>query len=484
MSQRRLVGIDLGIASKHTVVVLGEDGSELCRRSCEPTRESLGEIERAALSGADAETKLEVVMEPTGEAWLPVAVFFSRRGHLVHRVSSAQSADMRRYLSRHAKSNRIDADTLARLPLMAPQSLRSLALDKGAQVGLNRRVRACHRLSREIGTRKTRIRALVRAMLPMTPLGGDLGKTDLAILERTGADPQRLVEIGLGRLSRLATRASHGHLGKDYAERWLGAAEDALALYEGDEAMAYEDRAAEIMSEVALLHACEAQMEVQERAREAAYLQADSQQLVRSLPGFAEVGGPLVFSFLGDVRRFPAGGHVRSFIGLAPRASETGDSDPKGQQMSKAGPSPLRSTFVRAADIARQQDPQLARIYYLQMTASGASHLKALCVVASHLAVRLYQVLGRGTPYELRDIDGRAITPEEGKALVKANWTVPEEVRRKRRSKKTRKAPQQLLEGNAKRTRRARARRPSPASILPPSSTPGVPERMRTHVPA
>jgi hypothetical protein len=47
-------------------------------------------------------------------------VFFSARGHTVFRVSSQKAADLRRFLSRHAKSNGIDADTLARLPLFDP----------------------------------------------------------------------------------------------------------------------------------------------------------------------------------------------------------------------------------------------------------------------------------------------------------------------------------------------------------------------------
>jgi len=55
-------------------------------------------------------------MEPTGPAWRPIAVYFVRRGHLVYRVSSGKAHDLRRFLSRHAKSNGIDALTLAMLP--------------------------------------------------------------------------------------------------------------------------------------------------------------------------------------------------------------------------------------------------------------------------------------------------------------------------------------------------------------------------------
>ena len=81
-------------------------------------------MEAAALAGADPGTHLVVVVEPTGPAcpaWLPIAVCFGRRGHTVIRVTAAKAADLRRFPIRHAKSNRIDAETLARLPLVAPK---------------------------------------------------------------------------------------------------------------------------------------------------------------------------------------------------------------------------------------------------------------------------------------------------------------------------------------------------------------------------
>ncbi len=120
MNDRRLVGIDLGIASAHTVRVLDGEGTAIAKRKAWPTVESLTDVETTALEGCPGGTQLEVVMEPTGPAWLPIAVFFARRGHLVFRVSSQKAADLRRFLSRHTKTNGIDADTLARLPLFDP----------------------------------------------------------------------------------------------------------------------------------------------------------------------------------------------------------------------------------------------------------------------------------------------------------------------------------------------------------------------------
>ena len=66
--------------------------------------------------------------------------------------------------------------------------------------------------------------------------------------------------------------------------------------------------------------------------------------------------------------------------------------------MSKAGPRLLRTTLIRAAETARHLDPQLARLYYVQVVERGACHLKALCVVAAHLGERAWAVLARGTP--------------------------------------------------------------------------------------
>ena len=44
------------------------------------------------------------------------------------------------------------------------------------------------------------------------------------------------------------------------------------------------------------------------------------------------------------------------------------------------------------------------------MTERGATHLKASCVVAGHLAERAWTVLNRGTPYVICDNNGAPVT--------------------------------------------------------------------------
>jgi transposase len=155
MSHRRLVGIDLGIASAHTVRVLDGEGTTIAKRKAWPTFKSLDEIEAAALAGCPAGTRLEVVMEPTGPAWMPIAVFFTTRGHVVHRVSSALAHDLRRFLSRYTKTNGIDADTLARLPLFDSPGLQPLVLPTAERDALDRRVRVTDRLTEQGAVHKS-----------------------------------------------------------------------------------------------------------------------------------------------------------------------------------------------------------------------------------------------------------------------------------------------------------------------------------------
>lgn len=443
MDHRRLVGIDLGIASAHTVRVLDGEGTTIAKRKAWPTLESLGEIEAAALDGCPPGTRLEVVMEPTGPAWMPIAVFFTTRGHIVHRVSSAKAHDLRRFLSRHTKTNGIDADTLARLPLFDPAGLQPLVLPDAERAALDRRVRVTDRLTEQGAVHKRRIKDLARQLLPMTPLTGDLGVADLAVLERY-ADPNALIRLGLKRLTAILEKASNGHQGVDRAGTWIGAAEASIELYAGHPAVAFSDLAAEIATEVRLLRAVQSELAAHAAERETCYRWVDPAQLARSLPGVADIGGPALVAAMGDPTRFARGKQFRSFTGLVPKASETGNTDRKGQPMSKAGSSLLRTTLVRAADNARRTDPQLARIYYVQMVERGKDHLGAVCVVAANLAERFWAVMNRGMPSVICDTDGRPVEPDEAKAIIADNWTVPADVRARRRHKKTGKAPQKV----------------------------------------
>jgi hypothetical protein len=328
---------------------------------------------------------------------------------------------------------------------------------------------------------KVRIKDLVRQVLPCTPLVGDLGQADLAVLERY-ADPRALLRAGRARLTALIAKISNNHQSAARAEQWIAAATAAVELYREHPAVPFTDLAAEIATEVRLLRATQTELAGHAAEREVCYRWTDPAQLARSLPGLSTIGGPAVTAVIGNPDRFPSAAHFKSYLGLAPRASETGNTDRKGQPMSKAGSRLARVTLVRAADWARKQDPQLAKVYYQQMTQRGADHLKATCVVAARLAERLWTVMSRRMPYIVCDTDGTPVTPEEAKKIVAQQWTVPDEVRRRRRSTKNRagKAPHQVHTGHDQDAQGV-TRRPSPnRSSTTASRTVKQPHRLTT----
>jgi transposase len=311
---------------------------------------SLAVLEAAALDGADPGTCLVVVIEPTGSAWLPVAVFFGRRGHTVLRVTSAKAADLRRFLARHAKSNSIDTETLARLPLVAPTGLMPVEFGSPARASLDRRVRAVARLTAEIGRRKTRIRALAHQLVPTigAALSEGLNHTDLAVLERY-ADPRALLAAGPARLNRLITTTSRGQLGQAKTQALRTAAAEAVALWEGDSAIAIKDLAAEVASEVRLVRAAELERSRHEHARDAALACVDPAGLAASLPGLGPVGTTQLVATMGRPGRFPNGGAFKAFTGLTPRANETGQTDRKHQPSRQ--PNPMKPKVFEISEL-------------------------------------------------------------------------------------------------------------------------------------
>jgi hypothetical protein len=246
------------------------------------------------------------------------------------------------------------------------------------------------------------------------------------------------VAAGHARLQRVLASASAGQQGTERATHWLAAAHAALQLSGDHPAIAWQDLAAEVHTEIRLLRATQAELQRHAGQREACYQRVDPAALARSLPGLATIGGPALVATMARPAASPPRPSSAACTGLAPKASETGQSDRKGQPITKAGNKLLRTTLVRAADHARRQDPQLARLYWIQMVQRGNDHLGALCVVAAHLAERAWTVMDRGTPYVVCDTDGTPVTPAQAKASIAEQWTVPEQVRRQRRSRKGR----------------------------------------------
>ena len=235
--------------------------------------------------------------------------------------------------------------------------------------------------------------------------------------------------------------------------------------------MPYDELAAEVVTEVRLLRAIQGELATHAVAREQRYRQVDPGQLARSLPGFAEISAPVLVAVMGRPGRFRDGTRFKSYAGLAPRASETGDTDRKGQPMSKAGP-----LSAAGHTVPRRGHPPPPR------PAAGQDLLPADDRTRRHLPqsllrrrraprrTSLWTVLHRGTPYVICDNNGNPVTPAEARQIIAERWTVPEDIRKRRRSRKMAgKVPQAATTGPHRRgdPPRPRSSRPRTQAVKP-----------------
>jgi transposase len=157
----RIIGIDLAVKGAHKAVALDQASntfvSKLLTFHTDPA--DLDRILEAARAGASEDVRVIAVLEATGMAWYPVGLYLQRHGVEVYRVNGQQVADLRRVYQRHAKSDRIDARVMARLPLLYPERLHRCHFPSGPQMALQRACREVARLKGQVVASKNRILA-------------------------------------------------------------------------------------------------------------------------------------------------------------------------------------------------------------------------------------------------------------------------------------------------------------------------------------
>ena len=158
------VGIDLH-KGRHRVYCLDEKAQACDAFSFQTTPEGLATLEQRIFRDSSNPV---VVFEPAGLSWLMVAAYL-RSQHPECRMVKAKGqkvAALRRYLRGSAKSDRIDALTLAKMPFIDPERLDELYLAPAETHALQRFTRQRKRLEDHITARKNRIATIIDGYLP------------------------------------------------------------------------------------------------------------------------------------------------------------------------------------------------------------------------------------------------------------------------------------------------------------------------------
>jgi hypothetical protein len=259
-------------------------------------------------------------------------------------------------------------------------------------------------------------------------LGSNYGKAALALLARY-ADPHSLIRLGHARLTRFLIRHSRGAWREHHATMLLAAAQESLQLWgSGAEArIDFAELAADIAIEAEQAQVLTEQIDDLDERCANLYAEADPTGIIASAPGAGPVTCAVIAGRIGDPHRFRSLAAIRACSGLVPKVNQSGQAE-HHDGLTKAGDALLREALFTAADQARKTDPQLAAKYKRLMD-TERHHDSAICHIATILLTRIATCWRTGQHYVLRDTDGRPITAEEGRRIVRTHHAVDKQTR-------------------------------------------------------
>jgi transposase len=295
----RSVGIDLSLQSTLCAVALDESGQQ-----CDPLnfRTTPDGLEALARLCDQANRNLTVVMEPTGLAWLPIAWFL--------RARFPQAVLVR------TKSDRLDAITLAKLPLLDPEHLTHLVLPSPEMESLDRLTRRRDQLAASIGWRNIRISALLLGWFPgLWDCFEDPWNPRARWVYRHKLNPFQLAKLAPSQLKQRLGKAALGSTAAVIEREALSVRSwakqcsqmDRLALQTGlltEGLLSIWQQ--EIVLELDLLEQKETQTQRLGEQIQELYQQVHPQGELNTMPGIGPRVGPLLLAAIGNIHRFPS----------------------------------------------------------------------------------------------------------------------------------------------------------------------------------
>jgi len=433
------VGVDLGVTSEHVACIDGgEGGSSHKTVKVSLIQEDLDKLCAIAKEKSGKES-VHFICEATGMSWYLLALYAKKMRHSISRIKSHSMSTLRKFSKRKRKSDRLDAQTLVKAPLIDKDSLQGIKLPDALVLALKRACRQKDKFTEECSRVKNRILSFCQWVMPGIKECFDDPFSDLArSFFWHFTDPFKAKRAGIKGVRERLMKDTGKRIDNSFLDRiYQKVLQNCKFFEETEEYLSFKDLAEEMRLNLQHLKLMQKLEKKAEKKVEVLYKKVHPEKLIESLPGVGKTIGPALLGEIENVDRLPSQANFRSLIGIVPKQDDSGQRRKKGLQMSRDGSSRFRYLYYLAADTARQWDPQLAKTYYQAMLSKGKSHKEALVPVMAALANRTVAVLKRGTPYQLRDPEGNPVSKKEARFLIKSFYRVPEEVRRRTRSRRS-----------------------------------------------
>jgi transposase len=390
-----VVGIDVAKCA-HVVCALDAATGSVRQRptTIEATSEGYAQLIAWLCAWGEPPTLL-VGVEATGSLWEPLYDALVLAGYTVMVLNPRQTAMWAASLGLRAKTDGLDAHTLAR-GLLAGYARGSTVPSETVQA-----LRALTRARRDLVVSQSAARqrlqdelVLVFPELPThTPDGCDLATPGLLRLLSSASSAHALGMLPVPSLTRLLEESSAGRWGRSHAE-----ALHTLACHSAASTRAVTARG--VVVRTLALHLLDLQQRIAELESAIADLlkdDVDSQRL-QSIPGIGPGHAATIRAELGDVARFNHVDQVIAYAGLEPRTHQSGAF--VGQKhLSKRGPGALRHALYLATLVAVRFAPEWHQRYQ-RLLDRGRAKKEALTILSRALLKVISHLLRTGAAYD------------------------------------------------------------------------------------
>ena len=452
----RVIGIDLAVKAKHKAAILDPVSNRFIGKtiSFRPKPAELDRLLATARAGLDETGKLVAIMEATAMAWYPVGVYLHRHGVTVYRVNGRSTKALRKVYAKYAASDRIDCRVLAHLYQVAVEHLTAWQPPDGELLALQRACREfCRWRAQDIAI-QNRLSDYDR--WAWGGLDNVIPADARDWMRRHWYNPWRVLLAGEEHLKKQWLAAnSKETVETDWIAKWLTRAAEITTLYGSPEMVGYDALQRTINRNLVWQQQSrQARAQLRDEEIQPRYRARFPDRYLETIPGIAADSAAIYMAFIQSIDRFPTIQQFRSWTGIVPGSHQSGTFESKGNSITQTGPDLVKATLFLNANVARQWDVKLAAIYYTQMVTYGKHHTQAVCACASHLANRIYAVLRKKQPYQMRDMDNNPITKEQSRALCVAHYRVPEDIRQRNKVRYRRQQVQNRVEENYQRRQR------------------------------
>jgi transposase len=408
---RYVVGIDIAKRS-HTVCALDAQTGQVHLRPRTIEATAAGYAALCTLFAAwGAPATILVGVEATGCLWEPLYEALTQAGYAVLVLNPRQTASWAASLGLRAKTDGIDAQTLAR-GLLAGYA-RASSLPSETVQELRTLTRARRDLVQSQTAAKQRLRDELVVLFPElpehTPEQCDLFAPALLHLLVTYSSAQALAQAPLEEVTATLTQVSAGRWTQEQAETLQRLAQQSAA---SSRAVAARSLVVRTMAR----HLLDLQHHLAElHAAIAAVLAQDEEgQRLQTLSGIGPIIAATMRAELGDVTRFQGVDHAIAYAGLDPRTVQSGAF--VGQKhLSKRGPGALRHALYLGVLGAVRCRPEW-RVRYQRLLDRGRPKKEALTILSRALLKVVYHLLRTAASYDPAALTAPQPCPARGRA--------------------------------------------------------------------